>query len=172
MGAVLSSTEIRALIDAEQPLFSGFDNLDQQVQANGFDLRLEEVKRFAGPGTIGIDNADRVLPELEEIDPDADGWLSLAPGPYHITYAETVTLPKNLMALGRPRSSLGRSGVSLHTAVWDAGYSGRSTSLMVVYNPDGFRVQIGARVAQLVFIELTTADALGYQGIYQGENRR
>jgi dUTP pyrophosphatase len=172
MGAVLSSAEIRALIGAEPPLFSDFGDLETQVQANGFDLRLDEVKRFVGPGSIGIDNADRVLPELESVEPDEQGWLQLVPGAYHITYAETVSLPKNLMALGRPRSSLGRSGVSLHTAVWDAGYSGRSTSLMVVYNPEGFQVQIGARVAQLVFIELTSEDAAGYQGIYQGENRR
>ncbi|MEZ4505560.1 MAG: hypothetical protein R2848_06755 [Thermomicrobiales bacterium] len=94
----------------------------------------------------------------------------LSPGPYHITYAETVSLPKDLMALGRPRSSLTRSGVAIHTAVWDAGYSGRSTSLLVVSNPAGFRVQ-RARVAQLVFIQLSTADDVGYQGIYQGENR-
>jgi dUTP pyrophosphatase len=160
------------LIESEQPLFRDFGDLEQQVQANGFDLRLQDVKRFAGPGTIGIDNADRVLPDLEDVVPNSDGWMDLSPGCYHIAYAETVTLPKNLMALGRPRSSLGRSGVSLHTAVWDAGYSGRSTSLMVVYNPDGFRVQIGARVAQLVFIELTSEDDLGYQGIYQGENQR
>lgn len=172
MGAVLSSSEIRALIEAEPSLFRDFGDLDQQVQANGFDLRLDSVCAFQGMGTIGIDNSQRVLPQLEEIEPDADGWLSLAPGSYHITYSETVSLPKDLMALGRPRSSLGRSGVSIHTAVWDAGYSGRSTSLMVVYNPAGFRVQIGARVAQLVFIQLSTPDDLGYQGIYQGENRR
>lgn len=171
VGAVLSSKEIRALIDAEPPLFSGFDNLDEQVQANGFDLRLAQVARFAGPGTIGIDNTSRVLPELEPIRPDDAGFVQLTPGAYHITYEETVSLPKDMMALGRPRSSLGRSGVSIHTAVWDAGYSGRSTSLLVVYNSSGFRVQIGARVAQLVFIQLSTPDDLGYQGVYQGENR-
>ncbi len=172
MGAVLGSSEIRASFEAGEPLFRDFADLDMQVQPNGFDLRLDEVWRFAGPGTIGIDNADRTLPELEAVQADADGWMSLSPGAYHITYAETVTLPKGLMALGRPRSSLGRCGVSIHTAVWDAGYSGRSTSLMVVYNPAGFRVQIGARVAQLVFIELVAEDAAGYQGIYQGENQR
>ena len=172
MGSVLNSLDIRALIESNQPLFRGFGDLDSQVQPNGFDLRLDEVKRFAGAGTIGIDNADRVLPDLETLIPDADGWLDLVPGAYHITYAETVTLPRNLMAFGRPRSSLGRSGVSVHTAVWDAGYSGRSTSLMVVYNPAGFRVQIGARVAQLVFIELSAEDEQGYQGIYLGENQR
>lgn len=153
-------------------MFRDVGDLDLQIQANGFDLRLDQVQRFAGPGTIGIDNTERVLPELETIDPDEAGWFQLTPGAYHITYIETVTLPKNLMALGRPRSSLSRSGVSIHTAVWDAGYSGRSTSLMVVYNPAGFRVQLGARVAQLVFIELSTADEIGYQGIYLGENQR
>jgi len=172
VGSVLSSAEIRALIESETPLFQDYGDLGEQIQANGFDLRLGDVKRFSGPGTIGIDNISRVLPELEPVEAGDDGWLHLAPGAYHITYAETVTLPKSLMALGRPRSSLGRSGVSIHTAVWDAGYSGRSTSLMVVYNPAGFRVQLGARVAQLVFIELATEDELGYQGVYLGENAR
>jgi len=171
LGAVLSSKEIRALIESDSPLFSDFADLDSQVQANGFDLTLAEVRGFAGAGTIGVDNADRVLPDLEAIEPDERGFFVLSPGPYHITYAETVSLPKDLMALGRPRSSLTRSGVAIHTAVWDAGYSGRSTSLLVVSNPAGFRVQRGARVAQLVFIQLSTADDVGYQGIYQGENR-
>lgn len=171
MGAVLSSMEIRRLIESDMPLFAGFADLEAQVQANGFDLTLADVRRYAGAGSVGIDNKDRVLPELEEISADELGYVSLAPGAYHITYAETVSLPKDLMALGRPRSSLARSGVSIHTAVWDAGYSGRSTSLMVVYNPAGFQVQIGARVAQLVFIQLSTPDDLGYQGIYQGENQ-
>jgi dUTP pyrophosphatase len=171
LGAVLSSNEIRTLIESGTPLFSGFADLDSQVQANGFDLTLAEVSRYSGAGTIGIDNADRVLPELEPIEADERGFLVLAPGAYHITYAETVSLPKDLMALGRPRSSLTRSGVAIHTAVWDAGYSGRSTSLMMVYNPEGFRVQLGARVAQLVFIQLSAPDEVGYQGIYQGENR-
>lgn len=171
MGAVLSSKEIRALIESEPPLFSAYGSLDNQLQANGFDLRLAQVARFVGRGSLGVDNRDRILPELERIEVGDDGYLDLEPGAYHITYSEVVSLPKDLMALGRPRSSLSRSGVSLHTAVWDAGYSGRSTSLMVVYNPAGFRVQIGARVAQLVFIQLSRPDDEGYQGIYQGENR-
>ncbi len=73
------------------------------------------------------------------------------------------------MALGTARSSLLRCGVSMHTAVWDAGYSGRSQSLMVVHNPLGFRLQKNARIAQLVFLQLTR-ETTGYQGVYQGEN--
>ena len=170
MGAVLSSREIRALIESEPPLVRDFSDLDSQVQPNGFDLTLAQVQRYAGVGTIGIDNASRVLPPLEPVEADPDGFVLLQMGPYHVTYAETVCLPRDLMALGRPRSSLTRSGVAIHTAVWDAGYAGRSTSLLVVDNPDGFRVQIGARVAQLIFIRLSEPDETGYQGIYQGEN--
>jgi dUTP pyrophosphatase len=97
-------------------------------------------------------------------------WVTLPSGPYHILYNEIVSLPDSLMALGRPRSSLARSGVTIHTAVWDAGYSGRSTSLLSVLNPDGFRVQRNARVMQLVFMGMATSTALGYRGRYQGEN--
>lgn len=171
MGSVLSSLQIRASIENDPPLIEGFDDLERQIQPNGFDLRLADVAVYQGAGSIGIRNEDRVLPELQRLSPEPSGYFQLQPGAYHITYAETVTLPKNLMAFGRPRSSLARSGVAIHTAVWDAGYSGRSTSLMVVHNPDGFRVQVGARVAQLVFIELSVADQIGYTGIFQGENR-
>ena len=86
-----------------------------------------------------------------------------------ITYNEIVHIPTNLMALARPRSSLLRCGVSIGTAVWDAGYSGRSQSLMIIYNANGFRVQKDARVAQLVFMTLST-ETEGYAGKYQNEN--
>jgi dUTP pyrophosphatase len=73
------------------------------------------------------------------------------------------------MALGRPRSSLLRSGGAIHTAVWDAGYHGRSQALLVVYNPQGFRVQRDARLLQLVFFRLEQPVRAGYQGRYLGE---
>ena len=65
-----------------------------QIQQNGFDFRLAEVHRFKGAGTIAIDNSGRVLPEIERIEPDVDGYWHLAPGPYHIVYEETVNLPR------------------------------------------------------------------------------
>jgi dUTP pyrophosphatase len=100
---------------------------------------------------------------------DGLGFIDLVPDAYIITYNEIVHLPKNVMALARPRSSLLRCGVSVDTAVWDAGYSGRSQSLMVVYNPQGFRLQRNARVVQLIFLWLTR-ETEGYRGAYQGEN--
>jgi dUTP pyrophosphatase len=168
---VLSREQIRSRIDGPgRPLLEGYVELEGQLQPNGFDLTLREVSRYFGTGQIGQDNADRILPELVPLQFEADGWISLEPGVYHILYNEVVTLPEDLMALGRPRSSLGRSGVTIHTAVWDAGYSGRSTSLLSVLNPGGFRVQRDARVMQLVFITLAEETSEGYAGHYQHEN--
>lgn len=167
---VLSGEEIAALIAGEPPLVSGYPNLDAQLQPNGFDLTVEEIRSFTNRGTLGKENARRTLPDLALLEPDDEGFINLKPGPYHITYAETVSIPNDLMAFGRPRSSLTRSGVAIHTAVWDAGYTGRSTSLMVVSNPHGFSIELGARVAQLVFARLSKRVDKGYAGVYQGEN--
>ena len=170
-GGVLSREELLARIgDRDRPLMRELVSIDTQVQPNGVDLTLGKVERYAGAGSIAVDNSERVLPALEEIEPDAEGWYALPPGGYHITYNEIVALPDDLMALGRPRSSLGRSGVAIHSAVWDAGYEGRSTSLLNVINPDGFRVERNARVMQLVFVTLNQKTESGYSGQYQGEN--
>ena len=76
------------------------------------------------------------------------------------------------MALGKPRSSLLRSGVAVHNAVWDAGYRGRSQALLVVYHPRGFTLSRDARVLQLVFFALAHPVDQGYRGRYQGEGLR
>jgi dUTP pyrophosphatase len=170
IGGALGREELLARIEAEPPLISGYHSLDDQLQPNGFDLSVAEIGTLAGRATIGHANADRVLPDVQTMGFDADGWLDLAPGAYQVVFNETVDLPNSLMALGRPRSSLCRSGASVVTAVWDAGYRGRSTALLVVANPAGLRLQRGARIMQLVFFTLNAPTARGYDGAYQGEN--
>jgi dUTP pyrophosphatase len=166
---VLSGSDIRRLLKHNPPLVEGWLNLDEQVQANGFDLTLREVAAMRSGGTIAVSNDKRVLSDLSPLAFGADGFIDLAPGVYMVTYNEIVHLPKNIMAFGRPRSSLLRCGVNVGTAVWDAGYEGRSQSLLTVHHPRGFRVQQNARITQLVFMELT-GDSEGYNGFYQGEN--
>jgi len=169
MSGVLSRHDIYRLLAQEPPLIEGHLTLDEQVQPNGFDLTLREIALLESSGRIAVRNAERRLPELAPLAFDGLGFIDLAPGIYSITYNEIVHLPRNVMALARPRSSLLRCGVTVGTAVWDAGYEGRSQSLLVVYNYRGFRVQKNARITQLVFFELT-GDSEGYNGVYQGEN--
>ncbi|OGO21951.1 MAG: deoxyuridine 5'-triphosphate nucleotidohydrolase [Chloroflexi bacterium RBG_16_51_9] len=169
MTAVLAKDDIRKLLKQAPPLLEGYLDLEAQLQVNGFDISLREIARLQTPGVIARDNSQRKVSDLAPLAFGADGFIDLAPGPYLITHNEIVHLPNNVMALGRPRSSLLRCGVTVNTAVWDAGYSGRSQSLLVVYNPLGFRLQKDARVVQLVFFRLT-GETEGYKGAYQGEN--
>jgi len=150
-------------------LVEGYNNLDEQLQPNGIDLTLREVAMFQSPGKVAASNSQRVVSSLSPLIFDGLGFIHLAPGIYSITYNEVVHLPQNIMALATPRSSLLRCGVTVNTAVWDAGYSGRSQSLLVVYHPQGFQLQRNARVIQLVFFRLTDRTQ-GYQGIYQKES--
>jgi len=169
MAAILSKPDIQALLQQEPPLIEGWGDLEQQLQPNGFDLTLREVAMLQSPGKIAIANSQRQVSDLAPLVFDGLGFIDLVPGAYVITYNEIVHLPKNIMALATPRSSLLRCGVTVNTAIWDAGYEGRSQSLMVVYNPQGFRLQRNARIIQLVFLPLTQ-ETEGYQGTYQGEN--
>ena len=168
-GNPLNREEIASLVESRGPLIENYVDLESQLQPNGFDLSLLEVARFSEPGQLGASDADRRISSITPLNFDADGWLNLTLGPYLVTFNEVVNLPPDLMALGRPRSSLLRSGVALHTAVWDAGYRGRSQSLLTVHHPEGFRLQRDARLAQLVFFRLSNLPEQGYQGRYQGE---
>jgi len=169
MATVLSSTDIHRLLQQKPPLIEGWVDLEQQVQPNGVDLTLREVALLQSPGKIAVADNQRLVSDLAPLVFDGLGFIELMPGAYVITYNEIVHLPKNIMALATPRSSLLRCGVMVNTAVWDAGYSGRSQSLMVVYNPQGFCLQRNARIVQLVFLRLTRKTE-GYRGAYQREN--
>ncbi|HEX74009.1 MAG TPA: deoxyuridine 5'-triphosphate nucleotidohydrolase [Dehalococcoidia bacterium] len=167
--AILSKQDIQSLLQQELPLIENCVHLEQQLQPNGIDLTLREVALFQSSGKIAVMDNQRLVSDLARLVFDGLDFIDLVPGAYIITYNEIIHLPKNVMALASPRSSLLRCGVTVSTAVWDAGYSGRSQSLLIVYNPQGFRLQRNARIVQLIFLRLTT-ETEGYQGAYQGEN--
>ena len=172
MSGVLGRAALLARLTASPPLLSEVADVATQVQPHGVDLRLERVWRFASAGGIGRDapaGADRALSAREEVAFDAAGAVHLPPGAYLVRFVEVVHLPTDLMALARPRSTLLRCGAALHTAVWDAGYQGRSEALLVVSNENGLRLERGARICQLVFFPLDAPGA-AYAGTYQGEN--
>jgi len=169
MAAILSKQDIRRLLQQEPSLIEGYINLEKQLQPNGIDLTLREIALLQSAGKIATNDSQRLVSDLAPLVFDGLDFIDLIPGAYMVTFNEIVNLPQNIMALARPRSSLLRCGVTVNTAVWDAGYSGRSQSLMVVYNPQGFRLQRNARIVQIIFLQLTEATE-GYHGAYQGEN--
>ena len=167
---VLSRQAIAERLRSSEPLVEGMPDAVSQLQPQGVDLTLATLARLSTGGQIGPTNEERVLSEQTPVEFDAGGWAYLSPGTYMCRFNETVHLPLDLMGFGRTRSSLLRCGVSLHTAVWDAGYSGRSESLLVVYNPKGVRLARNARIMQLVLLKLDRATSEGYAGRFLREN--
>uniref|UniRef100_A0A7C3MCL3 Probable deoxyuridine 5'-triphosphate nucleotidohydrolase n=1 Tax=Archaeoglobus fulgidus TaxID=2234 RepID=A0A7C3MCL3_ARCFL len=164
--AVLSGEEIRKLI-LEEGLIRDYIDLEMQIQPNGFDCTLRNVYRLRGCGRVDFDNSRRKLPELEEI--KFREWVYLPKGVYRVKLNEIVKLGRDIMAIARPRSTLVRCGVNVLTAVWDAGYEGRSEVSIAVHNDYGIWLSRNARIVQLVFIRLSSL-AREYEGLYMGEN--
>ena len=167
---MLNSKAIKQLIETQQ-LISGYIDLDKQLQPAGFDLSLKEVHTYWGAGAIDFDNRERKLAPTRQLKPDDNGWYILREGCYMIVYNEAVKMPLNVVALARSRSTILRNAAAIETAVWDPGYQGRSSSLLVVHNPNGIRVKQDARVAQLVFFSTDDVEK-GYSGVYQNENTK
>ena len=138
-----------------------------QVQPAGIDLRVGEIHAFTGEGVLGV--SERRVAETRPVETNEEGWWRLSPGVYKIVFLDEVWVPSSAVGLCFPRSSLLRSGVFLGCAVWDPGYRGRGEAMLLVANPHGFRLQRGARVAQLIYVAMGAGSGMVYRGAYQGE---
>lgn len=165
--SALNREEIKKKI-IEENLISDYIDLEKQVQPNGFDCTFKEAEKLSEAGNIDYDNTQRELPQGESLDFE-DEWVFLEQGTYRVYLNEVVNLDNSTMAIARPRSTLARAGVGLITALWDAGYNGRSVIGLVVHNPGGLWLKKNARIMQLVFLKLT-GETKAYTGVYQGEN--
>jgi dUTP pyrophosphatase len=167
---MLNSKALKQLIETEQ-LITGYVDLEKQLQPAGFDLSLKEVHAYWGAGAVDFDNRERKLAPTRQLRPGADGWYTLTEGCYMIIYNEAVRMPLNVVAIARSRSTVLRNAAAIETAVWDPGYQGRSSSLLVVHNPHGIRLKQDARVAQLIFYSTDEVEK-GYSGVYQNERMK
>lgn len=119
-------------VDAQQ--------LDEQLQPVSIDLTLASISDLAdGP-----------------LEFDLDGHIHLPPGGYIISIKEKLRLLKPLEAailLLSHRSTLFRLGAEISFPLMSNGIDSDDTDLfglLAVHNPDGIRLQIGARIAQAV----------------------
>lgn len=168
--SLLARDRLNSLVRGMPPLVDKMIDPNLQVQPNGIELSLQEVKTIDSFGSLGFDNSERKISESTSIPFKEDGWIHLSKGCYKIIFNEIVNIPNDIVAIAKPRSSLLRCGATIETAVWDAGYSGRSESLLLIHNEKGLRLKRNARMVQLLFFSLGTAVKEGYSGAYQNEN--
>ena len=164
---ILSSSEIKERIIKER-LIENFIDLETQLQPASFDLTLDEIYLLNSSASIDYTNKERKLPNYKKVEFN-DEWIELSKGVYLISFNEVVNISSDIIAFVRPRSTLVRSGATIFSSLWDPGYSGKSNCLLVILNENGIKLKKNARIAQMVFIKLSSPTSKIYSGIYQNE---
>ncbi|AEG18849.1 dCTP deaminase [Methanobacterium paludis] len=147
----------------EKELINLFPDFKELVQPSGIDLRLDEVFRQVGPGSL-IDN-EKNLPELEKLEPPI--YTLKAKTAYLASIDRKIKIPKGFSMLYLPRSTLLRSFVSVHTAVGDPGFYGTLQFMIHNYGNFDYTIKQGERIAQAVVFHVTGSGE--YNGSYQEE---
>ena len=149
------------------PPDSLFDT-EEQIQPNGIDLRLVEVKHITGRAALPREG--RIVGKDVQIDkvPAKDGWFDLHSlnGNYLVEFAEDISVPDGFCATIITRSSLVRVGFDVMSGLWDTGFKGRLGASVRLKNP--VQIQYGARLAQVMFHK-SEFNGLRYTGAYQGQ---
>jgi len=135
----------------------------EELDCAGLKLTLSDVYNIDSIGMIEING--KKLPKYVEVRP-VKNIFHLKQGAYLIRYNEYIRVPSDTIALAIQRSSLLRMGASLYTAVWDPGYEGRGSGLLVVHNKNGIYIEKGAQIAQLIFIKMSRSTKKLYRGSY------
>jgi len=162
----------------------GLIDIDQQVQQVGIDVTVKNVYKFFSHngtgkwkwmeemvdcGVLGFSNKQRELPNVELIPWDIGNIIKLDQGAFIVTTNEVFSFKKTEFGHIYPRSSLNRCGVSLESAIFDPGYVGSATVLlMTVHNPNGLLIHQNAKIGQMLVFQ-TGFVAESYKGVYQGK---
>ncbi len=166
----LSRNVLKELILNKQ-LITDYEDVDKQLTANGFDVRLGAIVEVIDGGKLSISKSDIrppklgravVLPGFEKRLEGYDvqeliirtGVVKLNPlKPYLVIPCESLNTPDNLMFHIQPRSSLFRITQSmLGHAFGEAGFKGFLTFMLFPVLDS--EIELGARIAQLSFSEL------------------
>lgn len=167
------------------------------TQPCGVDLTLKCIWKRTSPGSVDFDNSLRLNASNDEISfvDDREQFPTLSKqfhhalsqnptmleqhtrqkpksvilelGAYLVEFNEKIDTPLSLMGQIFVRSSLFRSGALLSAGVMDSGYKGAIGAMLQVVNPHGLLLFRDARLAQMVFHEMS-GPVEGYSGTYQG----
>ena len=181
----LNQDSLRSLISSG--LVSNFENVNKQLTANGFDVRVCAFVEVLKGGKLAINKENNVPPTLgrafvlpgyesrlndysvSEII-TTENFVDLLQGrPYFVVTCEEVNIPDNIMLTLAHRTSLFRFTQSIMGfGFGEAGYKGYLT-FMLIPSLD-CSVQLGSRVAQMSFSLLTgKADySSQHEANYQG----
>ena len=140
----------------------------ENPEGAGFDLRIGEAFILEG-GEAFLGEFDRHTPRAGSIAKyGKQKDIVLKPGDFILAQTlERVNLPNDVAAIFRPRSTLLRCGITLMTATASPGYCGELTFGMKNIGKNDFRLEMGARIAHILFFR-TSNNVSSYRGQWQG----
>jgi deoxycytidine triphosphate deaminase len=157
------------------------EDLGERELANpegvGIDLRLGSVHKIIKGGAfieadgktgLGKRNGVETKEILSMSENEDQPELIINPGEYFLVQTrETLNTPPDLMPMIYVRSSLFRAGLLLLNTKTDPGYHGKLTMGLTNLSSFLVRLQMGARVCNIVFYKID-GDSVSYRGQHQG----
>jgi deoxycytidine triphosphate deaminase len=167
---IIGHSELKKLIKSHN-LITGLSKRDREnPEGCVFDLQLDKVFKLKGKTFLGIDERETAdLEEVASFNPKKKLSFVFKTGKYYVVKTkEEVNLPGNTANLFVPRSTLFRSGLILSTGMTAPGFSG--PLYFGLYNAGNIPVEIelGARIASVIFIEIKGKAINTYRGQWQG----
>lgn len=167
----LSRDVLKQLI-LEKQIVTGYADLEEQLTANGIDVRLAAVVEIVEGGKLAVKRENNKQPKLgrawalkgyedrlkdyklQNVSVMENGAVQLEPlKPYFVLTCEQVKTPEDHMFHIQARTSLFRFTQSiLLTTVGEAGYKGFLTFVLVPFLKS--EIELGTRFAQFIFTEL------------------
>jgi dCTP deaminase len=156
---VLSDRTIKQEIAAGR---LGIDPLDEAaVQPASVDLRLDRAFRVFRVTSRPYVDVREPVDDLTDLVTVEDGEpFVIQPGTFCLgSTIETITLPDDIVARVDGKSSLGRLGLLVHATAGyvDPGWTGRLTLELSNQSQMPIALYCGMRIAQISFLQLTTA---------------
>ncbi len=144
----------------------------------GVDLRLGSVHKIIKGGAFIEGDRQQALGsrkgvETKEVarfkeNEDNQIWVIIKPGEYYLVQTfEEINTPLDLMPIVHSRTSLFRSGLLLLNSKTDPGYSGVLTMGLTNLSPFPVKLQLGARICNIVFHKIE-GKTVRYRGQHQG----
>ena len=162
-------------------LIENLSEREANPEGVGIDVRAGEIYRLRGEGFLGV--VERKTPELDLVADikRGDKEFVLKPGDFILVKtmekvnlpAEKITVeegtpPVLIMQDVRPRSTLQRCGVQFMGTKTDPGYSGELVYALKNVSESPFRLELGARFANIIFYTVLGDLYRSYDGQWKG----
>ncbi len=170
---VIGTDELLKLVKEKKLVENLCDRELKNPEGAGFDLRVNAAYRIAD-GKAFLGETERSTPNEEllvKYNPDLKKQKALILSPGRFVLVETiekVNLPADIVLIFRPRSTLYRCGVTLHTATASPGYSGKLVFGMSNQGPKPLKLEMGARIVNTLFLRVEGEVKSTYRGQWQG----